>query len=55
MLEGSNPNKCSKKFVYGDDGENDIDEIIHTSNFNYFPFVWHFCSNRDTDKMEKKN
>ena len=23
------------------------------SNFNYFPLVWHFCSKRDTDKMEK--
>ena len=23
------------------------------SNFNYCPLVWHFCSERDTDKMEK--
>ena len=23
------------------------------SNFNYCPLVWHFCSKRDTDKMEK--
>ena len=32
MWEGSKTNKCSKKtiFIYGDDGENDTDEIIHT-------------------------
>ena len=23
------------------------------SSFNYCPLVWHFCSKRDTDKMEK--
>ena len=23
------------------------------SNFNYCPLVWHFCSKRDSDKMEK--
>ena len=23
------------------------------SNFNYCPLVWHFCSKRDTDKMQK--
>ena len=23
------------------------------SNFNYCPLVWHFCSKRDMDKMEK--
>ena len=23
------------------------------SNFNYCPLVWHFCSKRDTDKVEK--
>ena len=23
------------------------------SKFNYCPLVWHFCSKRDTDKMEK--
>ena len=23
------------------------------SNFNYFPLVWHFCSETDTDRMER--
>ena len=28
-------------------------ESFILSNINYCPLVWHFCSKRDTDKMEK--
>ena len=28
-------------------------KLFMLSDFNYCPLVWHFCSKRDTDKMEK--